>query len=655
MQKTIKLTIFLLCISVLLVLSGKTVYAESDDIYDPEYYTHDSSEVSTYSTATSEIKKYDHGDKNGSNIALCVDVSKWNDDINWEKVKKAGVKAAFIRLGYSTLNNGSLTLDHYYKTNIKKAKAAGIKVGVYYYSQATNAKEAINEVNFILKHLNGEKLDLPVVYDAECGTYVRNGKTHAGKLGASSTSKSATKWSAVAREFCDAVSEAGYTPMIYGSISKLSGEMGGVELSNDYQIWVARYNYTGKVLNDSRFKFKGNYQVWQYTEKGKVSGIYGKCDLNFLYEDDLHVWTQKVSKKATPDENGIKTYYCNYHEDTEEEVIYSPKKIKLSEDVYSYDSKEHKPTVKVKDSNGEYISAYNYKVTYDENCKKLGEHTVTVTLKGQYEGTMTATYTIKQGTQKIVASNITKEYTKKGFTLGAELTRKNGELIYESSDTNIATVNSKGKLTPKKLGTVKIKITAPETKNYKQATKTITVKITKIAQKITASSITKTYNKKTFSLGAKLTTGNGKLSYQSSDTKVATVNSKGKVTIKKIGKVKITITASETEYDKKATKTVTITIKPVKPSIRTVKNSTSKAMKVTWKKDSKATGYTIRYSTYKSMKNAKSVTIKKNSVTNQTIKKLKKGKTYYVQIRSNHKATGLNSDWSAKKSVKIKK
>lgn len=655
MRKTIKATFFLLCMSICLILSSKVAYAESDDIYDPEYYTHNSSEVSTYSTASSQIKAYDHGDKEGSNIALCVDVSKWNDDIDWKKVKNAGVKAAFIRIGHSMLNNGALTLDPYYEKNIKNAKAAGIKVGVYYYSQATNAKEAINEVNFILKHLNGEKLDLPVVYDAECGTYTVNGKVYDGKLGRSSTSKSATKWSVVAREFCDAISDAGYTPMIYGSISKLNSTMGGVELSKDYQIWIARYNHSGKVLNDSKFKFKGNYQVWQYTEVGKLSGIYGTCDLNFLYEDDLHVWTQKVSKKATPTANGIKTYYCNYHDDTEEEVIYSPAKITLSDSTYTYDGKEHKPTVKVKDTNGEYIPSANYKVTYDENCKKLGEHTVTVTFKGQYKGTMTKTYTIERGSQKISASNITKEYTKKTFSLDVTLTRGTGALTYESSDPSVATVNSKGMVTPKKLGTTTIKITAAETKNYKQATKTITLKIEKRTQKIRAVSVVKPFSTKSFSLGVKLTIGTGKLTYTSSNTNVATVSSKGKITPKKIGKTKITITASETKTYKKAVKIINVTIKPVTPTIRTVRNVSSKAMKLTWKKDSKATGYTIRYSTSKSMKKAKSVTIKKNSTTNKTIKKLTKGKTYYVQIRSNHKSTGLKSDWSKVKSVKIKK
>ena len=655
MRKTTKITFFLLCMSILLILSSKIVYAADDDIYDPEYYTHNSSEVSTYSTATSEIKNYNHGDKEGSNIALCVDVSKWNSNIDWEKVKKAGVKAAFIRIGHSMLDDGALTLDPYYETNLKAARKAGIKVGVYYYSQATNAKEAIKEVNFILKHLDGTKLDLPVVYDAECGTYVKNGKVHDGKLGASATSKSAAKWSAVAREFCDAISEAGYTPMIYGSISKLTSTMGGEELSNDYQIWVARYNHSGKVLNDSRFSFKGEYQVWQYTEVGTVSGIKGSCDLNFLYEDDLHVWTQKVSKKATPTANGVKTYYCNYHDDTEEEVIYSPEKIKLSDDTYTYDGKEHKPTVKVKDSNGEYISSYNYKVTYDENCKKIGEHTVKITFKNQYKGTMTQTYTIEKGTQKISASNITKGYTQKAFPLEAKLTRGTGKLTYESSDKSVATISSKGNITPKKLGTVKITITAAATKNYKKATKTVTVKITKASQVIEVSSISKPYSTKAFSLGAKLTTGTGKLTYVSNDKKIATVSSKGKITPKKIGKVRITITASGTKYYKQATKNITVTIKPVVPTIKSVKNSSAKAMKVTWKKDSKATGYTIRYSTYKSMKNAKSVTISKNSTTKQTIKKLSKGKTYYVQIRSNHKSTGLKSDWSKVKSVKIKK
>ena len=141
-----------------------------------------------------------HGsEKDGMKPVYGIDVSRHQGQIDWTKVRNAGIEFAIIRIGYSSLSDGTPNLDSTYSYNIQAARAAGIKVGVYYYSQATNVAEANTEVNFIINNLNGIKLDLPVVYDAECGTV--NGEP--GHLGAADLSKEG--WTKVAIAFCDGI------------------------------------------------------------------------------------------------------------------------------------------------------------------------------------------------------------------------------------------------------------------------------------------------------------------------------------------------------------------------------------------------------------------------------------------------------------------
>lgn len=179
-------------------------------------------------------------------------------------------------------------------------------------------------------------------------------------------------------------------------------------------------------------------------------------------------------------------------------------------------------------------------------------------------------------------------------------------------------------------------------------------KTKKSNQKITgiSSSYKKAYNS-SFTLKPK---AKGKITYKSSNTKVATVNSKGKVKIKGTGKVTITITAKETSAYKKQTKKVTIYAVPGKRDIKKL-SSGKKKLTVQWKKDNRSDGYQVQYSTDKKFKkNVKNVVIGKKQTTKQTIKKLKTGKKYYVRIRSYKKISGKKyyGTWSSKKTVKVK-
>lgn len=169
-------------------------------------------------------------------------------------------------------------------------------------------------------------------------------------------------------------------------------------------------------------------------------------------------------------------------------------------------------------------------------------------------------------------------------------------------------------------------------------------------------SITKTYGAKAFSLGAKVTSGGSKLTYKTSNAKVATVNSKGTVTIKGVGKANITITCPASGNYNSRTVTTAITVKPKKQSAG-VKVSGSK-MKITWNKDSRVSGYQVQYANNKSFnKNCKTITVKKKGKTSYTVKKLKKKTKYYVRVRSyktvnvNGKQITVNGAWSKAKKV----
>ena len=247
--------------------------------------------------------------------------------------------------------------------------------------------------------------------------------------------------------------------------------------------------------------------------------------------------------------------------------------------------------------------------------------------------------------QIIIASNFTKTYGDAAFSIDA-VTSGDGKLSYVSDNESVAKVDAKGKVTLTGVGTAHITITASETKNYSAAKKVITITVKKKdsagntdnnSNLITAKNITKTYGCKAFSLGAKSKSG-GKLTYSVADKKVATVDKKGKYP--------------------KAKKTITLTVKPVKTRIASVKSTKSKNMVVKWKKDTKATGYVIQYSTDKKFKKGvKTVTITKNKTTSKTIGKLKGGKNYYVRVCTYKKSNGkqIKGSYSAVKSIKVKK
>ncbi len=192
---------------------------------------------------------------------LGIDVSKWNGNIDWTKVKNAGISYAIIRVGYRGSSKGSLIDDSMFKTNIAGATAAGVKVGVYFFSQAVNEVEAVEEASMVIDRISGYGLSLPVYLDVE-------------KSGGRGDNIDKNMRTAVCKAFCQTISNAGYRAGVYSNKNWLTEKINTGELTG-YSIWVAHYNDT--------CGYTGSYSMWQYTDKGSVDGISGNVDLDRSY------------------------------------------------------------------------------------------------------------------------------------------------------------------------------------------------------------------------------------------------------------------------------------------------------------------------------------------------------------------------------------
>ena len=203
-------------------------------------------------------------------IAWGIDVSAHNGKIDWAKVSQKA-EFVFIRVGYSGWAKGEVNSDKKAKYNLAQANKYKVPAGVYYYSQATDKKEAKKEAAFLLKKIKGYDISLPVVIDFEYPTKSgkRIGRLHKAGL----TKKEKT---AVINAFCDKVRDAGYTPGVYASTAVYESELNVKDFPKDVFIWVADYN--------KKNTYAGYYDIWQYSESGTCKGIKSNdVDLNYFY------------------------------------------------------------------------------------------------------------------------------------------------------------------------------------------------------------------------------------------------------------------------------------------------------------------------------------------------------------------------------------
>ena len=195
-----------------------------------------------------------------------IDVSKYQEEIDWEQVATDDVEYAFIRLGIRGYTKGEILEDENFEENIKGALRNDIAVGVYFFTQAVSLEEAEEEAQYVLDALEPYRVDYPVVIDVEA---VSNANARTKDL----TKEERTQYCIT---FCEKIREAGYTPMIYGNL-KTFMLMLDLEQLEDYEKWVAFY--------DEPLYYPYAFKVWQYTDEGNVAGIEGKVDLNISFEE----------------------------------------------------------------------------------------------------------------------------------------------------------------------------------------------------------------------------------------------------------------------------------------------------------------------------------------------------------------------------------
>lgn len=202
----------------------------------------------------------------GLESKIGVDVSEYQGVIDWEKVKGAGVEFAIIRAGYRTYGGGVITLDNSLITNIDGANAAGIDVGVYFFSQAITTEEAIEEADAILNAVAGRKITYPIVFDWEI---IYDDTARTDKMTVEGLADCCVA-------FCERVKSAGYTPMVYQNASTSTHKL-DLPRIKDYDFWLAEYT------DFPTFYYE--YDMWQYTSEGKVPGIEGNVDMNISFKD----------------------------------------------------------------------------------------------------------------------------------------------------------------------------------------------------------------------------------------------------------------------------------------------------------------------------------------------------------------------------------
>lgn len=201
-----------------------------------------------------------------SHLVKGVDVSYYQGEIDWSAVKAGGVDFAILRLGYRGYGSGKLMLDEQFLSYIKGATAAGINVGVYFFSQAVSVKEALEEADMVLEYIKDYDVSFPVCYDWEP---IFNDEARTDDI-----SRRTLTDCAIA--FCDRVKQAGYTPMIY--FTKWMGyTLYDLSRLTDYEFWFAQYSTAPTCYYD--------LDMWQYTSSGSVPGISGRVDMNWSSKD----------------------------------------------------------------------------------------------------------------------------------------------------------------------------------------------------------------------------------------------------------------------------------------------------------------------------------------------------------------------------------
>ncbi len=190
----------------------------------------------------------------------CVDISEFQQGINFNKMKNEGIKAVIIRAGYG---RESSQKDSMFESHYRNAKAAGLKIGVYWYSYADSVSDAEKEAKTCLECINNKSLDMPIYYDLEDYSMVKLGKT---------------KLTAIAERFCETIKKSNYRAGVYANLNWFNNYLDYDKLKKKYSIWLAQYNDKAELDCD----------IWQNSSSGRIDGYNGRLDTNIVYDESLY-------------------------------------------------------------------------------------------------------------------------------------------------------------------------------------------------------------------------------------------------------------------------------------------------------------------------------------------------------------------------------
>ncbi|MCI8547263.1 MAG: hypothetical protein HFJ38_00090 [Bacilli bacterium] len=197
---------------------------------------------------------------NNENAEVGIDVSKWQGNIDFKKVKKAGASFVMIRIGSQKGIDGEYILDPYFEKNIKSALEEDLKVGIYFYSYADSEKEAEKQADWVIEEVKQYNLQLPIVFDWECFDNLNEMELSLFDL------------NKVAESFLKKIEKKGYNAMLYGSKNYLNA----IWKYNNYNVWLAHYT--------KETDYNSDYVMWQLCQDGRIDGIKGDVDINILYK-----------------------------------------------------------------------------------------------------------------------------------------------------------------------------------------------------------------------------------------------------------------------------------------------------------------------------------------------------------------------------------
>ena len=225
------------------------------NVYEPKVNSGGSNNEVVYTDFKEILDKH-----KSDNTLVGIDVSKWQGDIDFAKVKEAGAEFVMIRVGHQNGVGGDYILDPYFKRNIKAAMDNDLKVGIYFYSYADSKKEAKEQAEWVIKQIKDYDITLPVAFDFESFTSFN------------SMNLSLYNLNEVAKEYFSTLKDAGYDTMLYGSKNYLNA----IWKYNKNKVWLAHYT--------DETDYSKDYMMWQLCQDGIIDGINGFVDIDILYK-----------------------------------------------------------------------------------------------------------------------------------------------------------------------------------------------------------------------------------------------------------------------------------------------------------------------------------------------------------------------------------